>query len=619
MSASDCKNVSEIRAMSSAGTVNRLGFCASSLHAVGLMFTLNGTHRPGAPRWMAVSFVSLVLLASLLNACGGGVGVTGAGSAAVVDSTPPAVASVLPANGSVAAPLDSTISATFSEPMMTSSLSASSFTLVDGAGTPVTGAISVSGNTATLAPSAPLAAGTTYTATITTAARDAAGNALPSNFAWPFTTVPLPDMIAPTVTATAPLGNATGVPVSTAITATFSAAMSAATITANSFTLVDARGAAVNGTVSYAGGTATFSPAANLGANTAYTATLTTAVQDAAGNALASNVSWTFTTAADASPPTVVAIQPGNGDAGVAIGALVTATFSKPMNNATLMNGSFSLSIAGGAAVSGTVSVAGNTATFNPTANLLPDTTYLAVVTTAATDSAGNPLDARHEWSFTTAPAVMGSPALGAHAVAYRELGASSATVVTPSLATQASGSVVLVSTGRGVDAAQAPVTDNKGNSYAPVGVAEPYHYYPTSSTAVYAAAPASGGAGHVITAPNSAAAPTDETTLAAVEIQNATRIQDFQWIDALNAPYTSLAVTTTGPATLVAVWWGEGDGTVTHTAMPDGGFTVIDSVLATGSLVQAAVATKNVAAAGTYSVTWTSGEAAQLWLIAVQ
>ena len=85
--------------------------------------------------------------------------------------------------------------------------------------------------------------------------------------------------------------------------------------------------------------------------------------------------------------------------------------------------------------------------------------------------------------------------------------------------------------------------------------------------------------------------------------------------------PLTSLNVTTTGPATLVAFWWGDGNQYFVHTAVPDSGFTVIDSLLPLGSYVQTAVATRDVATAGTYHVTWNSGgnEGAQLWLVAVQ
>jgi hypothetical protein len=56
-------------------------------------------------------------------------------------------------------------------------------------------------------------------------------------------------------------------------------------------------------------------------------------------------------------------------------------------------------------------------------------------------------------------------------------------------------------------------------------------------------------------------------------------------------------------------------------TAVPDSGFTVVDSVLASGALVQCAVAVRQVSAAGTYNVTWaaTPAQGAQLWIVAVQ
>src|SRR2546428_13515092 len=52
----------------------------------------------------------------------------------------------------------------------------------------------------------------------------------------------------------------------------------------------------VAGTVSYTNGTATFTPADNLAPLTTYTATISTGARDLAGNALTSDISWTFTT-----------------------------------------------------------------------------------------------------------------------------------------------------------------------------------------------------------------------------------------------------------------------------------------------------------------------------------
>jgi hypothetical protein len=82
--------------------------------------------------------------------------------------------------------------------------------------------------------------------------------------------------------------------------------MDGATITATSFTL--AQGAtAVPGAVSYQGNLATLNPAANLAADTLFTATMSTAAEDMAGNALAASKSWTFTTrTASAAGPAAV-------------------------------------------------------------------------------------------------------------------------------------------------------------------------------------------------------------------------------------------------------------------------------------------------------------------------
>jgi hypothetical protein len=121
-----------------------------------------------------------------------------------------------------------------------------------------------------------------------------------------------PDTTPPTVSSTSPAANATGVAVNTTVSATFSEAMNAVTITTSSFTL-KAGSTPVSGSVSYNSSTytATFTPSANLSYSTTYTATLSTAITDAAGNPLASAYSWSFTTV-----PTVI---PGdaNGDGNI--------------------------------------------------------------------------------------------------------------------------------------------------------------------------------------------------------------------------------------------------------------------------------------------------------------
>lgn len=211
------------------------------------------------------------------------------------------------------------------------------------------------------------------------------------------------------------------------------------------------------------------------------------------------------------------------------------------------------------------------------------------------------------------------APALGAHELSFNRDGVSSPTLSTSPISTRASGSTLLVCVGRGLLAASLP-TDNAGNAFVQLDVPHIYTLWPSSGTGLYACAQALGRDGHVITAEKPKV--TDETTLTAVEIVNGGIVRDVQWREALSGqPLTSASVTTSGPALLVAWWWGDAGVDLDKTAVPDSGFTVIDSVLAAGALVQCAVAVRQVDAAGTYNVTWTSTpqQGAQLWLAAVQ
>jgi len=353
---------------------------------------------------------SAVLLASLsLFGCGGGgaeevpLQLVEAGPS---DTTPPTVSDTSPSNAATGVMLNSSISVTFSEAMTNSSLNTSSFTLRRTAGgAAITGPVVVSSNTAMFVPSANLAASTQYTATITTAAKDAAGNALSANFTWTFTTGAAPDTTPPMVSATSPANAANGVATNSSVSATFSEAMTNSTLNSGNFSLVrTAGGAVISGSVNVSGNTATFAPSAPLSPSTQYTATIDAGVTDAAGNALGADFSWQFTTAAapDTIPPTVSATSPANGANGVATNASVSATFSEAMTNSTLTTASVKLTTTSGAAVTGTVNVNGNTATFTPSAALTGSTQYTATITTAAKDAAGNALVANYAWNFTT-------------------------------------------------------------------------------------------------------------------------------------------------------------------------------------------------------------------------
>ena len=324
---------------------------------------------------------------------------TTAGSAA--DVTAPVVNTVVPANNDTAVATSTKATATFSEAMNPTTITAATFTLKQGS-TAVPGAVSYTGTTATFTPAAALTAGLVYTATITTGVKDVAGNALAVAYVWSFTTGGGVDVTAPTVLSVVPVNAATTAPTTTKATVTFSEAMNATTINSTSFTLKQGS-TAIAGTVTYTGTTATFSPTAALAANTLYNATVTTAAKDVAGNALAANYTWSFTTAAvaDVTAPTVVSVIPALNATSVALSSTASATFSEAMDAATITSSTFTLK-QGTTAVAGTVTYSGTTAKFTPSAALTGSAVYTATITTGAKDLAGNAIASAYSWSFTT-------------------------------------------------------------------------------------------------------------------------------------------------------------------------------------------------------------------------
>lgn len=325
-------------------------------------------------------------------------------TAALTDEVAPTITATNPVDAATAVGVNARIIATFSEPMAPGSITGA-FS-VSAAGVPVAGSVSYVGFNAYFDAADDFDADTVYTATITAAAADLAGNTLAAAYSWQFTTATsglLPDTSAPTVSATNPADQALGVAVVTPIVATFSEAMAAASF-AGAFA-VSAAGVPVAGQVAVVGPNATFVPDANLVADTLYTVTIGTAVTDLAGNALAAEYSWQFTTgvAPDSLAPTVVSTDPLADAMGVVLTTRPSAIFSEAMDANTLVGNTFQV-FNGLVAVPGTVRFAGLTLTFEPQNTLAPDTEFTATITTAARDLAGNALAADYTWRFTTGP-----------------------------------------------------------------------------------------------------------------------------------------------------------------------------------------------------------------------
>src|ERR1700682_5005414 len=319
----------------------------------------------------------------------------------------PMVTSTNPANGATAVPINRKITATFNKPMDPATITTATF-MVRCSTMNVTGTVTynAASNVATFAPESDLTSDVLFTATITTGAKDLAGNSLASDYVWTFTTGEGADATAPTVSFTNPANAATGVALNQKIAATFSEAMDSETITTTTFTLKQGT-TAVAGTVSYAGTTATFAPIANLDASTAYIATITTGAKDLASNPLASNYVWTFTTGTtlDTSAPTVTSTVPADTATCVRINQTINATFSTGMDPAAINTGTLTVAEPGTTTlIIGTVTynAASKVATFTPASNLASNVLFTATVTTGAKDLAGNPLAANKVWTFTT-------------------------------------------------------------------------------------------------------------------------------------------------------------------------------------------------------------------------
>ncbi len=246
-----------------------------------------------------------VLLIALVAGCGGSSHGDQSGSApgGSEDTTRPAVSAALPVPGATGVGTTTKLAVVFSKDMNAATISASSFTVSGPGTTAIAGTVSynVGSRAAIFTPTnGSLPVNTALTATITTGAKDTSGNALLNNFVWTFTTGAVADVTPPTVSLTVPAAGAANTPLNTSIAATFSEDMDPSTIWAASFTLTDAGGTQVAGTVSYAAGarSAIFTPTtpAVLSAGNTYNATITTAAKDLSGNALVSNFTWTFNT-----------------------------------------------------------------------------------------------------------------------------------------------------------------------------------------------------------------------------------------------------------------------------------------------------------------------------------
>lgn len=210
----------------------------------------------------------------------------------------------------------------------------------------------------------------------------------------------------PTVNSVSPAQGAVGVPTNTRLNVAFSSAMDIYSFDTTNFRLTGPGSTPVAGAVESVdqAGNVTFEPVSDLATDTLFTATVSEGVRDLAGNALATDFVWTFTTGVttDTTQPLVTVTSPDDGATGVATNSKLAATFNEAMDPATLTQTTFTLTQ--GASTTGQVSYSDSaeTAVFAPDQPLLPGTVYTARLSTSVKDLAGNALSVAHVWSFTT-------------------------------------------------------------------------------------------------------------------------------------------------------------------------------------------------------------------------
>jgi hypothetical protein len=238
------------------------------------------------------------------------------------DTTAPGIATTAPGNN---AEISQAIIVTFSEAMNAASVQVSILpnTEIDSR------VWSTDAKSLTLRSKQPLEYDTRYEVRLT--GTDQAGNSLTGTTTFAFTTRKIPDTVSPFVTTTLPDDAATSAPATGNISVSFSEPMNRVSVE-QAFSISSEVDCVFFWTEDNR--LLTCDPAENLAFLTLFTVALTTAAQDEAGNGLASNYSFSFTTtnAPDNTSPSIVVTQPAKGERGVALDPSIIVTFSEPMD-----------------------------------------------------------------------------------------------------------------------------------------------------------------------------------------------------------------------------------------------------------------------------------------------
>jgi YD repeat-containing protein len=344
-------------------------------------------------------------------------------TASTVDTTPPTVVSVMPANGATGIGLNGQVVITFSKSLNPNTLNGTLNgttlgLLANGSKLPTIISVSADNRVATLTLSAgTLPPSSIVTVIATAGVQDLSGNAL-ANFESSFTTAAALDTTHPSVVTQRPANLATGVPLSTSVVLYLNEAMNASTV--NGALYVSQNGVLVNGTtqVTDSGEVVQFTPSTPWQNNALIQVFLEPTTQDANGNSL-NSYQGSFTTVANLSQvaPNVIITEmsPADGAGAISTSLVIDIPFNETLNSATVNTTTVTLNPENLPAVGTTVTLVdgGTVIQVVPNAPLTANTQYFVQMTTGIQGTNGLALAATGA-SFTTgagpdtvAPAIM--------------------------------------------------------------------------------------------------------------------------------------------------------------------------------------------------------------------
>lgn len=275
--------------------------------------------------------------------------------------------------------------------------------------------VSFNGSTdLTITPTSALAYGTGYVLSFPSGAvRDTAGNAFAGLSGYDFTTVPPPDIVAPTVQSVSPTAGATAIAVGANLVITFSEAVRAGTgridLRKADGSLFETFDVYNSSSLQFSGNVLTIDPTKTLAYSTSYRLELAAgSVKDSAGNAFAGGTTHEFTTAAppDKTAPSLTGGTPAPGSTGASTTADLLLQFNEPIARGS---GAITLRTAAGTqierfdAASSRVTVDGNTLRIDPSADLSGGSSYRIELSSGSIkDLSGNANNVMLSLQFTT-------------------------------------------------------------------------------------------------------------------------------------------------------------------------------------------------------------------------